>query len=220
MNTVIIDYGAGNRRSVERILSHLGVQSQQSADPDVIAAADLLVLPGQGAFASAMAALEKDELSNLIRNHIKQGKPFLGICLGFQVLFEGSEEKGYTQGLGIFPGVFKEFSHDMPVPHMGWNTLNIKPEAPKYFQAVPERLAPSEVEVSRGVSDPSVYFVHSYYLDETNPNIVYSTTDYGHPFVSAIYGPNLLATQFHPEKSGVVGLALLQGFLDKIRIAA
>ena len=202
LNAIIIDYGVGNIRSVQRALAHLDIDSQISSDPDTIRHAELLVLPGQGAFETAIHNLRSRGLDQLVIDHVNEERPFLGICVGFQILFEGSEENGTHQGLDLFPGIFKHFPDikGLPVPHMGWNTLQMKSEP--LFDMKEQR--------------PNVYFVHSYYLDQTRDDIILAQSDYGIPFVAAIQQKNLLATQFHPEKSGKVGLNILKEFIRSI----
>ena len=176
LKATIIDYGVGNIRSVQRALAHLGVDSDLSADPRVIESAEFLILPGQGAFETAIHNLKDRHLDSLVCAHIKAQKPFLGICVGFQILFDGSEENGIHQGLGLFPGVFKQFPKmGLPVPHMGWNTL-------EFTQRPPFPIAEET---------PTVYFVHSYYLDQTDAQHVLAISEYGIPFVAAIQAKNL-----------------------------
>ena len=190
---VIIDYKVGNIRSVERALTHLGYTVTLTADIKTIQNADCLILPGQGAFKEGMHHLKEQGLIPHIKSHIENKKPFIGICLGFQVLFESSEENGDHEGLGLFKGHCKRFPDHYTVPHMGWNTI-----------ATPDT--------------PHMYFAHSYYIekvDNQNKTLSVSTTTYEDlSFVSMIQTPNLLATQFHPEKSGEVGLKLIKDFLS------
>lgn len=206
MSIVIVDYGVGNLRSVYRALQAVGVQAQISADPEIVQAAEMIVLPGQGAFETAMAHLKDLNLVDHIRNHIRAGRPYLGICLGFQLLFATSNENGTHEGLGIFPGTVKhldDFGIDtsLSIPHMGWNTLDIQSDPNDLFDT--------------DFSEKSVYFVHSYAV-ASEPGIpISTTTTYDKAFVSSVQQPNLLATQFHPEKSGDVGLSLLRNFLTK-----
>lgn len=199
MNVVICDYGVGNITSVINMFRHFSYEPVVSSDLKVIDSADLLVLPGQGAFSSAMTGLIESGLVDTVKSYIADSRPFLGICVGFQVLFEGSSENGFTEGLGVFPGTFKSFvPGELKVPHMGWNSLAIKQDV---FDL------PVDV-------DPYAYFVHSYYLESTDDDLVFSETEYGVPFVSSIARPNLFATQFHPEKSGDFGLSLIRQFLN------
>ncbi len=199
---IIVDYGVGNIGSVKNALDHLGYNPILSKDPKEIETAETLILPGQGAFETAMSHLKEAGLINPIQAHIQEKKPFLGICVGFQVLFETSEEMGTHKGLGIFPGTLKKFTDpSLKIPHMGWNQLK--------FQ--------KETSYEKGLGkDPQVYFVHSYYLESTSPDIILANCEYGHNFVAAIQTENLLATQFHPEKSGKVGMSLLENFLKRL----
>lgn len=199
----IVDYGMGNLRSVEKAFQHLGAEVSIRSNPEVIAHSDALVLPGVGAFGAAVRALRLFDLTEVITNHILAGKPFLGICLGYQLLFESSEESVGERGLAVFSGRVIGFkSHlgfALPVPHIGWNTLQWSPTCP--FR--------HEVE-----SQPSVYFVHSYYPEPTDNRLIAAMTEYGVTFASAIAHENLLAVQFHPEKSGTTGLKILANFME------
>jgi len=197
----IIDYGVGNLKSVQKAFDYLGYPVEVTNDLDKLKNATILVLPGVGAFEEGMAQLTKMGAIPIIKDHIKQKKPFLGICLGFQLLFETSEENGIHQGLGIFKGAVKNFTDridsNLKIPHMGWNTLS--PIQSHYLKGLPDH--------------PFVYFVHSYFV-EAEPDIILSKTTYGLEFVSAIAKDNVLATQFHPEKSGDVGLSILKNFCE------
>ncbi len=195
----VVDYGAGNTRSVMKALAFLGVHSQLTSDVKEIDQSDLLVIPGQGAFGSGMRGLQKLGLVEGVKRHLAQKKPFLGICLGLQLLFESSEEEPGLPGLGVFPGHVKKFvSEEVKIPHMGWNI------------AQPE-------EGSMMTAPAYYYFVHSYYVVPDNPQWVLAKTAYGREsFVSAVATPWLLATQFHPEKSGASGLALLKQFVSSV----
>lgn len=196
----IIDYEVGNLRSVQKAFEFIGCDAVVTSDLQTILNADGVVLPGVGAFADAMLSLEKAQMVDVVKRVIKDGKPFLGICLGMQLLFEYSDEgKQRTEGLGIFKGSVKQLSSDLglKVPHMGWNSLTIK-EGNPMFKDFPE--------------EPYVYFVHSFYLDADDKGIVAATTNYGVEFDVAISTGNVCATQFHPEKSGDVGLKLLKNW--------
>ena len=198
---IIVDYGVGNIGSVKNALDHLGYTPILSKNPEEIATAEVIVLPGQGAFETAMRHLKEAGVIDVIKAHIHDKKPFLGICVGFQVLFEQSEEMGSHEGLGVFPGTLKKFpDSELTIPHMGWNDLQF------------QNKNPYEKKLGK---DPQVYFVHSYYLENTDPEVILATCDYGTSFVAAIQNENLLATQFHPEKSGKVGMKLLRSFLEK-----
>ncbi|NQY73512.1 MAG: imidazole glycerol phosphate synthase subunit HisH [Candidatus Margulisbacteria bacterium] len=196
----IIDYGAGNLKSVQKAFEHLGETVLVTSDKAQIQKAKKLVFPGQGAFGFGMSELQKKDLIQPIKDHILAKKPFLGICLGFQLLFESSEEDTSQKGLGIFKGTVKAFQKEnLKIPHMGWNNIHITKDEKGYFSSL---------------SDPHVYFVHSFYVDTSDTDIISTTTEYGHSFVSSIQTPYLLATQFHPEKSGDVGLSILRTFID------
>ena len=196
----------GNLRSVQKALEFVGAKVIVTHDPDLILSADSVVLPGVGAFKDCMANLNKLSLIDPIRKFIDSGKPFLGICLGLQVLFEESEEYGPVPGLGILPGKVVKFidgSSDtrkgpqIKIPHMGWNQVKVKKNAPLFA----------------GVGDsPYFYFVHSYYVVPEDPEIVATVTHYGIELVSGIQHKNIYAFQFHPEKSQTLGLSILERF--------
>jgi glutamine amidotransferase len=196
---LIVDYGLANLRSVQKAFEKVGASAVISADPNRLAEADKVVLPGVGAFRDAIARLREGGFVEPITDHIKQGRPFLGICLGLQLLFTTSYEDGVYQGLDLFPGEVVRFNSvpGLKVPHMGWNQLRIRKPAP-IFRDLP--------------ADPSVYFVHSYYVKPKDASIIATQTDYPTPFTSAIWIDNVMATQFHPEKSQRVGLAMLKNF--------
>ena len=198
----IVDYGMGNLRSVQKGFEKLGIAAEIVTQPEQIAAADQLVLPGVGAFRDAIHELQRLELVEPIREHIRRDKPFLGICLGLQLLFDVSHEEGEWQGLGVLAGDVVRFPviTDLKVPHMGWNTLNRTGESP-LLQGIPQ--------------EASVYFVHSYYVRPQDESVIAARTDYGIPFVSMVARGNLFATQFHPEKSQKVGLKLLENFAKR-----
>lgn len=200
----IIDYGVGNLRSVEKAFHFIGCDAAVSSDKEFILNADAVVLPGVGAFADAMKSLDKADMTDMVKKLVSSGKPFLGICLGMQLLFDYSEEGGEkVRGLGIFRGSIKQIPQNMnlKVPHMGWNSLKVKNNSP-LFKDLPH--------------DPYVYFVHSYYLAAEDRNIVAATTSYGIDFDAAIGCDKIYATQFHPEKSGDVGLKILKNWVDLI----
>lgn len=195
----IIDYGMGNLRSVQKAFERAGCMAQVVRDPERIASARAVVLPGVGAFSACMENLRRFGLVEVIREVVQQKKPFLGICLGFQLLFSESEEFGPQKGLDLFPGKVMGFrpENGLKVPHMGWNRLAKKKDSP----------------FLEGVSDGDyVYFVHSYYVAPEEPSIVATTTDYGAPFVSSIAIDRLFACQFHPEKSQEIGLRIVANF--------
>jgi glutamine amidotransferase len=200
----IIDYGMGNLRSVEKALARVGHGSRVTRDPSVIAGAAGVVLPGVGAFRACMANLERFGLLPVLRQVIERGTPFLGICLGMQVLFEESEEFGPVRGLGILPGRVVRFVDGavggLRVPHMGWNVLRRQGDAP-------------DVPHLAGVADGAyVYFVHSYYVVPRDPAIVATETPYGVSFASSVRCDNVFAVQWHPEKSQETGLRVLANF--------
>ncbi len=202
-DAVIVDYGMGNLRSVSKAVQRLGFTAAISNKPEDIRRATRLILPGVGAFSKAMTALRKLGLVEPLRAHIISGKPFLGICLGLQLLFEGSEEGKRVKGLGVFPGRVKRFRKAPKVPHMGWNQVR--------FASVASRQCP----LLRGIQDGTYfYFVHSYYPQTPQKGLACLTTHYGEPFVSMIWKDNVFATQFHPEKSQEHGLAMLRAFLE------
>lgn len=192
----IIDYGMGNLRSVEKAFAYLGFQTVVTDDPQVLEQADQVVLPGVGAFSDAIATLREKKLDLAIHNIIAKGKPFLGICLGMQLLFDTSYENGTHQGLGILPGNIVKLADTEKVPQIGWNNLDIKMRAP-LFQGLGE--------------SPYFYFVHSYYL-ETDAPVCAATCFYGKDIQVAAQKGNVFGVQFHPEKSGDTGLLLLKNF--------
>ena len=195
----IIDYGAGNLQSVKKAFDFIGAESVITNDPKVILSADKILLPGVGSFGDAMDSMHKSGLVETVKQNALSGKPFFGICLGLQLLFEESEESPGVKGLGIFKGKIKKFSSDMglKIPHIGWNSLEIK-QKDTLFKNVPE--------------NSYVYFVHSYYLHAEDEEDVATVTNYGIDFHSAVGKNNIFATQFHPEKSGDVGLQILRNF--------
>jgi imidazole glycerol-phosphate synthase subunit HisH len=198
---LIVDYGMANLRSVQKAFEKVGAAAVISSDPNRIAECDKLVLPGVGAFRDAIARLRESGFVAPINDHIKSGKRFLGICLGLQLLFTKSFEDGVYQGLDIFPGEVVRFADmgGLKVPHMGWNQLRIRKAAP-LFRDLP--------------SEPSVYFVHSYFVKPRDADLIAAETDYGTPFAAAIWRDNVMATQFHPEKSQRVGLSMLRKFVE------
>ncbi len=197
----IIDYGAGNLCSVVNAVSRLGYEARVTDRPDEVMSARAVILPGVGAAADTMAGLRKLGLEGPIKGYIAEGRPFLGVCIGLQVLFSGTEEGGWNECLGIIPGAVRKFSPGLKVPHMGWNQVKQKFAHP----------------IFAGIADEAnFYFVHSYYVEPEDRSLVAGTTDYGVTFCSVIARENLVATQFHPEKSGEVGLKIYDNF---IRIA-
>lgn len=195
----IIDYGMGNLRSVQKACERLGASAAICRTPRELEGIDKWILPGVGAFRDAIAALRQQGFEDPLRDHIAQGRPLLGICLGLQLLFETSYEDGEYTGLGIIPGEVVRFPSqpDLKIPHMGWNTLQIERPNP----------------LTQGLADGDhVYFVHSYYVVPRDESVVATRTEHGVPFVSMIARGNLFATQFHPEKSQSVGLRLLENY--------
>jgi len=200
----VIDYGVGNLKSVEKAFQFIGFEAETSSDKEHILNADAVVLPGVGAFGDAMDSLSKSGMIEVVQKVIESGKPFLGICLGMQLLFDYSEEGGKNnKGLGILKGAIKQlpFEMNLKIPHMGWNCLELKNKSP-LFDGLPQK--------------PYVYFVHSYYLDTDDEDIVIAKTNYGINFSVAVQKQNVFATQFHPEKSGEVGLEILRNFANII----
>ncbi|MBN1933560.1 MAG: imidazole glycerol phosphate synthase subunit HisH [Anaerolineae bacterium] len=206
MNIAIIDYGMGNLRNVQKALEHIDVAAQISAQPADLEAADGLILPGVGAFGDAMDNLRAAGLIEPIQRHVRDGKPFLGICLGLQLLFEESEEMGYHQGLGLLPGRVIRFAERLKVPHIGWNQLEICECLGGETQAAQDVLL-------GGIADRSyAYFVHSYYAVPSDLSCLLATTRYGVEFASVVGMGNVFGAQPHPEKSQEVGLRLLKNF--------
>lgn len=195
----IVDYGMGNLRSVQKAFEKLGVPATVSSSADELATADKMVLPGVGAFRDAIAELKKQRLVEVVKAHIAAGKPFLGVCLGLQLLFDVSYEDGEWEGLGVIPGKVVRFA-DAPglkIPHMGWNRLDAGTR-PRLLDGIP--------------AEAHFYFVHSYYVVPSDESVVATRTEHGCRFVSMIAHDNVFATQFHPEKSQRVGLKLLENF--------
>jgi len=200
----IIDYGAGNLGSVYKAFKYIGAEVEVTADPGVVMRADSLVLPGVGAFSHCMRGLDSVGMTEATRKFIESGRPFLGICVGLQMLFESSEEMGSEPGLGILSGRvvrfrFDEANRNLKVPHIGWNTLSYRSDAPLF----------------KGIEQGDrAYFVHSYYPAPDDPAVSVATSDYGEPFCCAVQRDNVHATQFHPEKSGAIGLQILRNFVS------
>jgi len=203
----IIDYGMGNLRSVQKGFEKIGAEAVVTADPQVVLQADKVVLPGVGAFSDCMRNLEQAGFVEPILRVIAEGRPFLGICVGMQLLFTDSVEFGLYQGLNVIPGHVLRFPDDMrvecerlKVPQMGWNQLCFKRRPPAF----------------EGIADgANVYFVHSYYVQPDNDDVIATTTDYGIEFCSSVWKDNIVATQFHPEKSQDVGLRILKNFAEQ-----
>jgi len=201
---MLVDYGMGNLRSVEKALEKVGLEVNRSSNPEDIDKADAIVVPGVGAFADAIHNLERFGLKDKIIQAINQGKPYLGICLGLQILFEYGYEFGEHEGLGIIKGKVIRFDErlNIKIPHMGWNQVWIK-KKDKMFKNIKE--------------GDYFYFVHSYYAVPDEEDVIASYTDYGVDFCSAIEKDNIWAVQFHPEKSQTTGLKLLQNFADFVK---
>ena len=201
----IIDYGMGNLRSVQKGFERVGAAATVTREAAEIERADGVVLPGVGAFGACMDNLRSYGLVDVVRKVVERGTPFLGICLGMQLLFEESEEFGPVQGLGLLRGRVVRFRDrddpDFRIPHMGWNQIR----------------AAQDVPTLRGIeSDAAVYFVHSFYVEPADPAVIATTTDYGGEFVSAVVRDQLFACQFHPEKSQRVGLTMLRNFAGSV----
>jgi glutamine amidotransferase len=198
----VIDYGRGNLGSVENALGRLGTRAVVTQDPRVIEDARALVLPGDGAFHDAMSSLQSLGLLDPIKAALAEGRPFLGICLGYQLLFTESEEFGQGKGLDVIPGTVRRFPGGLKVPHMGWNTVEHRGDL-RIFEGIP--------------SGAHFYFVHSYYPSAADPSLPMATCTYGLTFPAAVGRGALFATQFHPEKSQRWGLKLLENFAAFVR---
>jgi glutamine amidotransferase len=195
----VLDYEIGNLRSAQKALEHLGADAHLTSDPSQVRAADGIVLPGVGALGRCMEALRAHGLDDLAREAVESGRPFLGICIGMQMLFESSEEAPGSPGLGILPGTVRLLPEDVKRPQIQWNRLDRR----------------GDPELLRTAPDPAwAYFVHSYAAD-TDDDLVVATCDYGGPVIAAVERGNVWATQFHPEKSSHTGLAVLQAFVDR-----
>jgi glutamine amidotransferase len=212
----IVDTGSGNLRSVAKALAHVGGQPTITSDPDVIRRAERVVVPGQGAFGAFVRAMHARGLEDALREAIASGRPFLGICLGLQVLFDESEEQGPVPGLGVLPGRvvrFRPASAACKVPHMGWNQVRRADPA----AAPGATIDPTTDPLLAGIPDDTwFYFVHSYYVAPARPADVALTCDYERPFAAAVRRDNVFACQFHPEKSHRAGLRLLANFVETV----
>ena len=198
----IIDYGAGNIRSIEKALEHVGAVVQVTENPTVVARAEAVVLPGVGSGGAAMARMTQRGLDDAIRQATEQGKPFLGICLGMQLLADHHAE-GEVDGLGLFSGEVRRIAHGPKIPHMGWNQVTpLHSNLPIFANIAPEAY---------------FYFAHSYYVEPREQQGVAAVTDYGSPYCSVIVTERVWGTQFHPEKSGEVGLQLLKNFVKWVQ---
>jgi glutamine amidotransferase len=201
MRIALIDYGAGNLRSASRALAQAGGDPVIVTGPSGLEGAEVIVLPGVGAFAPAMRRLDAAGLAGPIKVAVSSGVPLVGICLGMQLLFDGSEEGGPTPGLSLLPGMVRRLPASVKVPHMGWNTLEA-PAGDPLFQGIPPR--------------PHAYFVHSYVVAPADAGCVVAETEYGIRFASVVRRDRMWGLQFHPEKSGAVGARLLRNLLEQI----
>jgi glutamine amidotransferase len=195
---VIIDYGAGNLRSVLNAISRLGYQAKITSTARELVTAQVVILPGVGAAADSMANLRRLGLVSPIRRFIAEGRPFLGVCIGLQLLFTGTEEGGWHECLDVIPGVVRRLPPGLKIPHMGWNQLTQRISHP-IFRGIPD--------------EANFYFVHSFYAEPEDTSIVAGTTSYGISMCSIVIRDNLIATQFHPERSGEHGLRMYSNFL-------
>ncbi len=196
----VLDYGAGNLRSAEKALARAGADAFVTADPDAAAAADALVVPGVGHFGACVRQFRDARLFDLVRGWVDQGRPLLGVCVGMQILYAGSEEDPGAAGLGLLPGRVRRLPPAVRVPHMGWNTV----------------LATRDDPVLAGVAGEQVYFVHSYYAEPGDAGQVVATSDYGPGFPCVVRVGSVVGTQFHPEKSGIVGARLLANWVSAV----
>ncbi len=205
--TGIIDYDAGNIKSVEKAFRYLGEECVVTRDHALLRRADRVVLPGVGSFGEAMAQLKKYELDKLLTELVVEKRPVLGICLGLQLLFSGSEESGGVEGLGLLPGDILRIpaGDGLKIPHIGWNSLRLSGDGRLF----------SDLPGMDGCGQPYVYFVHSYYLAARDERIVKASTEYGVRIHASVEQGNLAACQFHPEKSGAVGLGILKNFAGR-----
>ncbi|MGI5818011.1 MAG: imidazole glycerol phosphate synthase subunit HisH [Armatimonadota bacterium] len=197
----LIDYGMGNLGSVSNALRFIECDYEITSDPEVLARAEAAILPGVGAFGDCMENLHQRGLVEPIREYIASDRPFLGICLGLQLLFTEGEEMGTHRGLDVVPGRVIRFTHELKIPQIGWNQIEVRQDCPQL----------------EGIPDGSyVYFVHSYHVVPEDESVIATVTDYGYEFCSAIRRGNLFATQFHPEKSADVGLEILRNFAREV----
>lgn len=198
MNLGVLDYGAGNLRSVLNAFAAIGTEAKLVTEPKGFDDIDVLVFPGQGAFGDSVRILKENQLWDPLKAWLKEDRPYLGICLGYQLLFESSEECPGVEGLGVAPGRVRKFdaTHGLKIPHMGWNQVHWQADQAAWWQGLP--------------NPAHLYFVHSYYPEVADESLALCRTDYGVPFVSGIAKEKLMAVQFHPEKSQEAGLTLLK----------
>jgi len=196
----VIDYGAGNLRSVANAITKLGYQPTVTNVPDDVLGAAAVIFPGVGAAAGTMRSLVESGMSEVIRQLISEGRPLFAICIGMQVMLQGTEEGGWQECLGVVPGIVRRLGSGVKIPHIGWNQVKQRVAHP-IFNAIPD--------------EANFYFVHSYYADPDDKSVVAGTTDYGVSMCSVMIKGNLVATQFHPEKSGEYGLRMYSNFLQK-----
>jgi glutamine amidotransferase len=201
LKVAVIDYESGNLRSVSKALERAGVQPEVTGDPRALTGADAAVLPGVGAADAAMRALDHRGLVGPLKEFVASGRPFLGICLGLQLLMDSTEE-GNTECLGVIPGKTRKLPGGQKVPHMGWNGVSFRKSHP-VFAGIPE--------------EGHFYFVHSYYAEPQDEGLVAGVTEYSIPFCSVVTRDNLIATQFHPEKSSALGLRVYENFVRYVR---
>ncbi len=200
----VVDYGVGNLHSVAKALEKVGAKTHVTSDWRDVEKSDGVVLPGVGAFKDSMDAMNRSDLAKAIKSYIASGKPFLGVCVGLQMLFAESEEFGLSKGLGVFPGRVVKFAQGQKVPHMGWNQIQVKKNGNPLL---------------KGVKDGDfLYFVHSYYVVPENPSIVAAQCSYGVDFTCMVWEKNVFGTQFHPEKSQTVGLKIYENFKTLVEI--
>jgi len=200
-NVVIVDYGAGNLRSVARAVAHVGYEPKVTSDPGDVKTAGALILPGVGAAADTMRNLREHQMVEPVREYIASGRPFFGVCMGQQALLSVSEEGGEHACLGVIPGRVKRLPGGQKVPHMGWNQVRQRTPHP-IFDEIPD--------------ESYFYFVHSYYPEPADSSVVVGETEYGVTFASVLARDNIVATQFHPEKSGEMGLRMYRNFLAQL----
>jgi glutamine amidotransferase len=199
----VVDYGVGNLHSVAKALEKVGAETRVTSDWRDVEKSDGVVLPGVGAFKDSMDAMHRSDLAKAIKSFIQSGKPFLGVCVGLQMLFSESEEFGKSKGLDVFAGKVVKFDQGQKVPHMGWNQIQIKKQGNPLL---------------KGLKDGDfLYFVHSFYVVPENSNITATSTDYGLDFTSMVWEKNVFGTQFHPEKSQGVGLKIYENFKELVQ---